>query len=174
MDPAVSEAPATRPILKLSWGECHDLVELLSGALDGEVFDAVVGISRSGLIPAVMLSHLLGVRDFGVVDVVRTESDDHHSAKRAPHLRDVMNLRLLAGKRVLLVDDIAGAGQTLAAVKAMLVAIGSRVVSAVLVFNRGNHQPDGTPPDHHGCLVHQWVEFPWECKDLLPRQVRHA
>lgn len=161
--------------LKLSWNECHELVELLASPLRGRSIDTVVGISRSGLVPAVMLSHALGIRDFAVLDIARTKSDAHHSDKHSPVLRDVMNARLLSAKQVLLVDDIVGAGETLRVARDVLTSLGARPTTAALVFNRGNARCDPLPElDHYGCRVECWVEFPWECKDFEWKAVEHA
>jgi uncharacterized protein len=159
-------SPTRAAAIKLTWQECQEMIDLLAEALRPRPIDVVVGISRSGLVPAVMLSHALGVRPFAVLDIARTESDDHNAAKRAPELRDIMNVGMLPGRRLLLVDDIVGAGATLAAARALLEPICQEVRAAVLVWNLANSAGDGRrqAPDHHACLVHGWVEFPWECK----------
>ena len=175
---AAVPAPAVSPMAmadhRLSWTECHQLTGLLADAVAAAQCTVIAGISRSGLVPAVMLSHALGIRDFAVLDLRRTVSDAVHSQKRPPLLCDAMNLGALANRRVLLVDDIVGAGATLVAARALLEGLASQVVTAALVYNRAN-DPEGRAAaalDHHACLVHGWVEFPWECKDL--REAHHA
>lgn len=157
---------SNRPLL-LSWNEVHDLVELLADSVREKTFDIVVGISRSGLVPAVMLSHALGVRPFAVLDIARTSSDAYHSEKHAPVVRHEMNLSNLGGLRVLLVDDIVGAGETLRVARALLDSRGAKTTAVALVFNRKNSKTATVAElDHYGCQVESWVEFPWECKDF--------
>jgi hypoxanthine phosphoribosyltransferase len=141
-------------------------VESLVENLRSSAFDAIVGISRSGLIPAVMLSHALGIRDFAVLDITRTLSDDYHSRKHAPVLRDFMNIGLVSGKRILLVDDIVGACETLRAARSLLENVGADVTAVTLVFNAANSRDEDCGAlDLMACRVETWVEFPWECKN---------
>lgn len=152
--------------LNLTWREIDQLVELLTLQLKANEFDVVLGVSRSGLIPGVMLSHHLGVRDFAVLDIKRTDSDATNASKSAPVLRGILNEPLLRGRRVLLVDDIVGEGLTMRMACELLRPMCKSLVTSVLVVNQQNL---GTAAprdvvDHHGCVVHGWITFPWEGK----------
>jgi hypoxanthine phosphoribosyltransferase len=152
--------------LTLSWREVDQLVELLARPLGRIELDVVLGISRSGLVPAVMLSHHLGVRDFAVLDIKRTDSDALDATKSAPVLRGILNESMLEHKHVLLVDDIVGEGMTMRAACQLLRPMCKSLVTSVLVVNQQN-LGQATPRDvvdHHGCLVHGWMTFPWEGK----------
>ncbi len=152
----------------LSWTDVTGMVELLARTLRRSPFDMVIGVSRSGLIPAVMLSHVLNVREFGAVDIRRTESDAVRAIKRPPLVTGHgMNVDNLQSRRVLLVDDIVGEGATLKAAVSFLKERGAGVVSAALVVNRANcaEEPE-TIVDRFACTVHDWVVFPWEGKHV--------
>jgi len=150
----------------LSWHEIDAMVRLLANSLASRRVDYVVGIARSGLVPAVMLSHALSARDFGVLDIRRTESDDIRASKREPHIRGAMHCDALQGRRIILVDDIVGEGTTLLAAKKFLETRCDSVRTAVLVVNLDNlgREDPGGLIDHFACTVHGWVVFPWECK----------
>ncbi|MGW6391657.1 phosphoribosyltransferase [Streptomyces sp. NPDC055103] len=128
---------------------------------------AVVGIVRGGLIPAVWIAHRLGVHDVRTVEVTRTTSDAVNAAKTPlPTVRNPTSLGDLAGLDVLLVDDIAGSGTTLARTAQMVRDLGpAQVRTAVLAVNRANW-PAGSEPhdriDHIARLTTTWVVFPWE------------
>ncbi|MFY0580466.1 phosphoribosyltransferase [Cystobacter fuscus] len=157
--------------LKLSWQEIDQLVGLLSRQLRSMPIDVVLGVSRSGLVPAVMLSHHLGIRDFAVLDIKRTESDERNARKSAPVLRGILNPSLLKGRDVLLVDDIVGEGLTMRAAYEVLRPLCRSITSCALAVNQRN-LGTAAPRDvvnHHGCLVHGWIEFPWEGKEEAPR-----
>ncbi len=152
--------------LQLSWGEIDQLVELMARQIKGKQIDVVLGISRAGLVPAVMLSHHLGVRDFAVMDIKRTDSDSVNATKSAPVLRGILNESMLQGRNVLLVDDIVGEGLTMRTACELLRPKCKSLVTSVLVVNQKNLGM--TAPrdvvDHHGCVIHGWITFPWEGK----------
>ncbi|XYI01413.1 phosphoribosyltransferase [Sorangium sp. So ce1128] len=151
-------------IITMSWQEVDQLAELLRRALSGVEVDVVLGISRSGLVPAVMLSHRLGVRDFAVLDIRRTESDDIESSKSLPTVCGLLDTARLQGRRVLLVDDIVGEGLTMMRAREVLTPLCDRLVSVTLVVNQRNlgMRSPCDVVDYHACIVHGWVTFPWE------------
>ena len=98
--------------LYLTWDDIGlATTELAQQTLAAGVPQAVVGIVRGGLIPAVWIAHRLGVHDVRTVEVTRTTSDAVNAAKTPlPTVRNPAALGDLAGLDVLLVDDIAGSG----------------------------------------------------------------
>lgn len=155
------------PPHRFSWEEIDGLTRLLADRLTGLEIEGVVGIARSGLVPAVMLSHRMGVRPFAVLDIVRTDSDAVEAGKSQPADRGALGLEAMRGRRVLLVDDIVGQGLTLDAGRRALVAAGAEPITAVLVVNHANlaGREALAIVDHWACDVHGWVIFPWEGKD---------
>src|SRR5258708_14033773 len=78
--------------------------------------DVVVGILRGGMVPAVQLAHLLGIRTVRAVELTRTLADEVNAAKTArPVVANPGSLGDLSGQDVLIVDDIAGSGLTILA-----------------------------------------------------------
>lgn len=158
---------AVHRLHRFTWPEIDGLIRLLGTRLADEPFAGVIGIARSGLVPAVALSHLLNIRPFAVLDIVRTDSDAIEAGKQQPVLRGSMGLDALRGQRVLVVDDIVGQGLTVVAARQMLLQAGVEPVFATLVVNRGNlaGQEIEALVEHWACEVDGWVIFPWECKD---------
>jgi uncharacterized protein len=151
----------------ISWQEIDGMVALLADQLQTANIDVVLGVSRSGLIPAVMLSHILGVRPFAVVDIARTTSDDINAQKTEPEFRGSLNLGSLKGKNALIVDDIVGKGLTMRMVQKLVGEQGAIVTSVTLVVNQENlglENPSDVV-DHYACLLNGWVVFPWEGKE---------
>ncbi|TBR56910.1 hypothetical protein B4U84_26045 [Westiellopsis prolifica IICB1] len=151
----------------ISWDEINGLVGLLAERVADKPIDAIVGISRSGLIPAVMLSHVLGVRKFAVLDIIRTTSDNVNAEKTRANYRGLLNEEFITGHNVLLVDDIVGEGMTLRTAQEVIKNLGTNVISATLVVNQTNLGtiPSESIVDYYGCIVHEWVVFPWEGKE---------
>ncbi|WP_049975872.1 phosphoribosyltransferase [Azospirillum sp. B506] len=147
-----------------SWAEIDGLIDLLAESLRERPFDSVVGISRSGLIPAVMLSHRLGVRDFAILDIPRTATEGANAPKRPPEMRGVLNEGLLDGRRLLVVDDIVGSGETMAMARRWLTPRARAMTCVALVVNQDNlgTRDLAALAEHVAASVHGWVAFPWE------------
>ncbi|MFE7509832.1 phosphoribosyltransferase [Streptomyces sp. NPDC057540] len=164
--PTSEDADQAGP-LYLTWDDIGIATTALAQqALAAGVPQAVVGIVRGGLIPAVWIAHRLGVHDVRTIEVTRTTSDAVNAAKTVPTVRNPASLGDLSGLDVLLVDDIAGSGTTLAHTAQMVRGLGpARVRTAVLSVNRANW-PAGSEPhdriDHIARLTTTWVVFPWE------------
>ena len=67
--------------------------------------DYIVGVTRGGLIPAVMMSHYTGVK-MHTLDVRLRDAD--HSPEHAVWMSEEAG----AGKRILIIDDINDTGET--------------------------------------------------------------
>ena len=67
--------------------------------------DIIVGVTRGGLIPAVMMSHYTGVK-MHTLDVRLRDAD--HSPEHAVWMSEEAG----AGKRILIIDDINDTGET--------------------------------------------------------------
>jgi len=148
----------------LSWDDIAAACAVLAGEIRIEtVPDVVVGISRGGLIPAVLVAHLLGVRDLRALTVSRTVSDQVNSVKHAaPVPGNPAVLGDLEGLDVLVADDVAGSGQTIAAAAGLVASVkATRVRTAVLAVNDANWA-GGPLPGHVAIHAGRWVIFPWE------------
>ncbi|MGW4370329.1 phosphoribosyltransferase [Nocardia takedensis] len=154
--------------LVLNWSDLDRTAAALARRIrrDGPP-EVIVGILRGGLVPAVMLAHLLGVRDVRAVEITHTLTDESNSAKSVvPQLTNPASLGALEGLDVLLVDDVAGSGDTITAA-ADLVSAPARVRRAVLVVNVANWTKPVAPEhslDYIGCSCTGWVRFPWEVR----------
>lgn len=154
--------------LHLTWEDISAATRTLAEQVSAEgIPHVVVGIVRGGLIPAVWLAHRLGVRDVRTIEVTRTTGDGIHAAKTPlPSLRHPGSLGDLTGLDVLLLDDIAGSGATLAHTAGLVRNLGpARVRTAVLCVNRANWDQQAGPGqviDHIASLNDTWIVFPWE------------
>ncbi|WP_372412689.1 phosphoribosyltransferase [Streptomyces luteireticuli] len=154
--------------LYLTWDDIAAATRTLAEqAVAAGAPQAVVGIVRGGMIPAVWIAHRLGIHDVRAVEVTHTTSDGVNAAKTTlPTARNPASLGDLTGLDVLLVDDIAGSGATLAHTARMIRDLHPiRVRTAVLAVNRANWTQGADPRrciDYIASLTDTWVVFPWE------------
>ncbi|MEM3737017.1 MAG: phosphoribosyltransferase family protein [Candidatus Bathyarchaeia archaeon] len=115
--------------------------------------EVVVGILKGGMIPAVIISNILRkpLLALGV----------HHPCEyvsRGVQIYQNLRRELLAGRKVLLVDDICDTGETLRAAKEHVEGLGGKVETAVLQKRHGST----FTPDYWVEEVWGWVVYPWE------------
>ncbi|MFD2422424.1 phosphoribosyltransferase [Amycolatopsis pigmentata] len=158
--------------LDLTWTELKDHVATLAeGIRQDGIPQVVIGILRGGMVPAVLLAHRLGVRDVRGIEVTRTLTDEPNGAKTAqPQVVNPASLGTFGtATDVLLVDDVAGSGETLATAATLITGLAARVRRAVVVVNtinwgRSNSKAPQQIQDYIGTTCVGWVRFPWEVR----------
>lgn len=118
----------------VSWKWVDQQVETLASKIDSKQFKAITGVPRGGLIPAVMLSHKLGVKYIPFT---------HYNSQIFYPDNDV-----------LVVDDISDSGDT-------LLAIQDKGYETATLCYRYNTK---CIPDYFGEKIkdEKWIVFPWE------------
>lgn len=141
----------------VSWDQFHRDARALAWRLSGtgEVWDAIVCITRGGLVPAAIISRELNIRRIDTVCVASyhdytTQGDMHVLKEITPDILET------EGKGVLIIDDLTDTGKTAAIVRAMLPKGHFAAVYA---------KPKGRPLiDTFVTEVSQdtWIYFPWD------------
>lgn len=124
----------------------------------GRKYDFIVGLSRGGLIPAVVLSHSLNIPMFPVEFSTR---DSKFVAV------DVLTLTRTWGKNVLIVEDIIDSGETMERLIPWFRNT-NKLDIATLIYN--NEQ--SIVPTYYGQIISRskddkWYEFWWEKNDKV-------
>ena len=132
----------------MTWDELESEAKILVAKITDPP-DLVIGIARGGVIPAVLLSNLLNVKDLLVLKV-RKEGDGRKVV--AEVVADVTN------KKVLLVEDMLETGQSMVVAKAYLESKGASVKTVCLYTMPITE----IPPDFFIREVQEVQEFPWE------------
>ena len=116
----------------------------------------ILSIARGGLLVGGALGYALGIKNTFTMSVEFYIGVD----ERLPMpvvLPPVPNQVDLAGARVLVADDVADTGATLALVKAFCEGYVAEVRCAVLY-----EKPDSVEkPEYSWCKTDKWIEFPW-------------
>mgnify|MGYP001042380046 FL=1 len=142
---------------EVSWemfGElCRALALRVAREYEPEI---VVGIARAGVIPAAVVASILRL-DFYSMRISRKEGDEQ--VRERPAILSAAPPQS-AGKRVLVVDEIATSGETLRlALAAVRDARPSEVRSATSFV-----RPRGYKPDYFALETDSTVIFPWDRK----------
>ena len=145
----------------LTWDDVEVYCKKLANEIKNSDFkpEVIVGIQRGGCITAVLLSHLLNIKDFCTIGIRSTKSDDIRAQRIKPIIYDSFSLQLISGKKVLLTDDITDTGETLIEAKKELLKYGSKEVkSATIICAPASNGKVA----FYGKEVKPWVVFPWE------------
>jgi uncharacterized protein len=123
---------------------------------DGFVPDAIVAIARGGLTLAGALGYALDVKMLGSLNVEFYTGVG--STLEAPVvLPPTLDQDSLRGKRVLLADDVADSGRTLAMVLELLRAGGGEV-RTVCIYSKPTTIEE---PHYVWKRTDRWINFPW-------------
>ncbi|MCQ9387474.1 phosphoribosyltransferase [Brevibacterium sp. 50QC2O2] len=118
--------------------------------------DIIIAVARGGLLPAGALSYNLGVK---LSDAINVEfyTDVHETLPDPVLLAPLLDTESIAGKKLLVVDDVADSGRTLALVLDLLRSHGADVKSAVIYAKSASV----VLPDYVWKRTDEWIVFPW-------------
>ena len=140
----------------ISWSEYGNLAEALAEKVraNGKVYDLVVGIARGGIPVAMVVSDHLNVK----IDFVNVKSYDDIGRRSPPRILSTLT-EGVAGKRVLLVDDLVDQGDTMRFMKKYLLDQKPKSLESAVMFKK----PWSTvEPDYYLESVSEWLVFPFE------------
>ena len=114
--------PRTDKAFPVSWDQFHRDARALAWRLaDAGPFEAIVCVTRGGLVPAAIVARELGLR---IIETVCVASYDHTTQGELRLLKNVApEIRALGGGRgkgVLIVDDLVDTGRTAKLVRDLL------------------------------------------------------
>ncbi|MEM3759619.1 MAG: phosphoribosyltransferase [Candidatus Bathyarchaeia archaeon] len=151
-----------------TWNQIYSMLLNLADRIRKNGFkpDIIVGVSRGGWPPARVLSDLMdnpnlaNVRAEFYLGVAETKGE--------PTLTQPVSVDV-AGKKVLVVDEIADTGKSLKLVKEHIVKQGAREVKIATVY----YKPWSIiKPDYYEKETSRWVVFPWEIKETVQKIVK--
>lgn len=151
---------------------CNRIFEMLlhqAQAIQNQSYapDIIVGVARGGLVPARILTDLLGAPQLAII---QTEYyTDIAKTKQAPTLTSALTADV-SGKKVLLVDDIADSGHSLKLAKSHLQQQGAGQIKTATLYSK----PQSIiTPDFYEKQTSRWVVFPWDSKETLRKIIQN-
>ncbi|MGC8997848.1 MAG: phosphoribosyltransferase [Candidatus Bathyarchaeia archaeon] len=146
-----------------TWNQIYKMLMQIAGKIRKDNFkpDVIVGVSRGGWPPARVLSDLLenpnlaNVKVEFYVGVAETKGE--------PTLTQPVSVNV-AGKRVLVVDEVADTGKSLQLIKQHLQKEGAAEVKIATIYLK---PWSIIKPDYYAKETSRWIVFPWEIKETI-------
>jgi hypoxanthine phosphoribosyltransferase len=143
----------------VSWQDVERLVGQLLPKLTGG-YDAILVITRGGLVPACLISERTGIRNILCAAVMLY--DDTEMTLPEPVFVQFPADELVAGRRLLVVDDVWDSGKTIVAVRERLRKAGARAEVCVLHYKPAHSRFPSDGPEYYGEEISGWVVYPWD------------
>ena len=126
----------------------------------------IIAVARGGLTLAGAMTYALGVK---LSDAINVEfyTDVNTTLADPVLLAPMLDTESIAGKRILVVDDVADSGRTLGLVIKLLRGFGAEVRSAVLY----SKPRSVVRPDNVWKTTDDWIVFPWSAQPPVQRAI---
>lgn len=145
----------------LTWERFGEAGRELAQAIADSGFEPeiIIAVARGGLLPAGHLSYSLGIK---LSDAINVEfyTDVHETLPDPVLLEPLLDEDSIKGRRLLVVDDVADSGKTLALVLELLRDMGAECRSAVLYAK----SQSVIEPDYVWKRTDEWIVFPWSAE----------
>ncbi len=151
--------------IRPGWAKIEEMCKALAKKASPYRPDWLVGISRGGLVPVRLLSDYLDVPNVAVIRIEFYKTIGQ--TKDFPTVSQPLQVDV-KGKKVLIVDDVADTGRSLAVAKEHVKwADASEVKIAVLHYKPASI----SKPDFFVETTNAWIIYPWE-KEETKKEMR--
>lgn len=142
-------------IVPISWEDFHGLCKALAVAAYAFQPEIILAVGRGGFYPGTLVAHILQVELYPVrlsrrVNDIATYQTPQWLVEPPP---------LVAGKRVLIVDEISSTGETLTLVKQKIASLGAAEVKVAVLYA---HSWGVDVPDYIGLISDSLLLNPWD------------
>lgn len=147
----------------LTWQDVDALVDHLMPQFSNE-FEAMVMITRGGIVPGGLLAEAMGIMHLLTAAVDFPTQVEMEKAKLMawPQFIQFPDDKTLRGRRCLVVDDVWGSGRTITAVKIRVSAAGGIPSTCVFHFNPYRNLFGSARPDYYAAITDAHIVYPWE------------
>jgi hypoxanthine phosphoribosyltransferase len=142
-------------VLPVSWQDFHGLCKGLAAAVSRFQPEIILPVGRGGYYPGTLIAHMLQVEIFPIrlsrrVKDIVTFPQPQWLVEPPPAVKN---------RRVLVVDEISGSGETLTMVKAKVETLGAQAVKSVVLYA---HTAGVSVPDYIGLVTDALILNPWD------------
>ena len=155
MTPTSYDYSTREGVRPISWNDFHGLVKALAVAVAPWRPEIILPVLRGGAYPGALLAQILQV-DVYPVRLSRRENDVvvHESPRWLVEPPPVV-----AGRRVLVVDEMCSTGETLTLVRQRALALGAAETRAAVLYA---HTWGASVADYIGLITDELVMNPWD------------
>ncbi len=148
-----------------TWSQIYGMLLSQARKIRGDHYlpQVIVGVARGGLVPSCVLADLLQTRELAVITIESYVGIAQTTAQ--PILKQCLQTDL-AGRRVLLVDDVSDSGKSLQLAKKHLQDLGAPQIKTATLYSKPG---TATTPDYFESQTSRWIVFPWEAMETLTR-----
>ena len=142
-------------VLPISWEDYFGLCKGLALAISPYDPEIILGVARGGLYAATLLSHMLQAELY-TIRITRRFKD------QVVYDNPVWVVKppsIVKDQRVLIVDEICGAGQTLTMIKEEVGRLGAREMRSAVLYA---HEQGKDIPDYIGIISDALIINPWD------------
>ena len=155
----------------LSWHELEELVSQLIFKLNTP-YDAILAISRGGIIPGGMIAEALKMKEVLTSAVLFPDEPAQRTTLSWPRFLQFPNDNLLDGRKILVVDNLWRQGRTIMAVKGRIEIAGGFPELAVLHWKQKSSFFPEAAPDFYVQVTEDFIHYPWQRIDDSDYRVR--
>ncbi|MGH7731732.1 MAG: phosphoribosyltransferase [Candidatus Eiseniibacteriota bacterium] len=146
-------------VLQVDWPFFGELCRALALKIFREYDpDVVIGIAKAGVIPGAVVASILQ-RDFASIGITREASGARPVVIAGPP-------RLVAGKRVLIVDETCDSGDTMKLALAAVRELKPAAVKTAVSFRTGEYQPD-----FYALETENFIILPWDREVIIGGEI---
>lgn len=146
----------------LTWKDVDRIIDKLIPQLETVgPFQAMVMITRGGVIPGGLLAEALDVQHL-LTAAVDFPSTQDAGLMAFPEFLQFPSQDVLEGRRTLIVDDVWGSGRTSTTVRQRVAKSASQVYTCVLHYNPYRSLFTKAEPDYFGEATDAYIVYPWE------------
>ncbi len=147
----------------LTWADVDRLIDYLLPQFDIE-YEAMVIITRGGIIPGGLLAEAMGITHIltAAVDFPAQFEMERNRLMAWPKYIQFPDDSLLTGRRSLVVDDVWGSGRTITSVRNRVSTAGGFPSTCVFHFNPNRNLFGNVRPDYYAAITDAHIVYPWE------------
>jgi hypoxanthine phosphoribosyltransferase len=144
-----------------SWKQIDDLVNRqLIPQFSHIEYDAILAITRGGMVPACLVSEALDIRNVLMAAVMFYA--DVEETLDEPVFMQFPSDALIVGQQILIVDDVWDSGRTAVNVRERVRRAGGKPEVAVIHYKPLNSNFPDDRPDYYALETSAWVVYPWD------------
>ena len=145
----------------LTWDDVDKLIDTLVPQFHTR-FEAMVMITRGGIVPGGMLAEAMDITHVLTAAVDFPAQLQKSTMMEWPEFLQFPADDKLRGRPTLIVDDVWGSGRTITSVKNRVSAAGGFPETCVLHFNPYRNLFGTVRPDYYAAVTDAFIVYPWE------------